>query len=380
MRKSLAIAVWGLFLLVSPQAGARPGVAAPAEDPASAVSRCVRERAERAGFSGVVSIVHRGRPAELLVFGLTAGEGSPAIAGQTRFNLASAGKMFTAVAVAQLIDSGKVRLADPIGKFVGGLEPETAAVTVRQLLTHGSGLGNFFAPQNRAAMIRARTATDLLPIIASDKPAFPPGSRFSYSNSGFALLGVMIERVSGQSYGDYLRDHIFAPAGMRESGLDPEPLATLAVAMTTASPGQGPGAGPLHPAPGAAQRFASPAGGLFSTAADIQKFLKAFGQNRLASPALTAAMTSVQVEAAPATAAGPARSYGYGFGVGAFEGQRWFGHNGGTLGANVEVAAFPDDGWSIVILSNRDPPAATELFRYVRGLIVSPRPGDCRGA
>lgn len=386
MWKNFAAALCGLCLLIPPQAGA----AANPGDPA-AVVRCVRERAESGRFSGIVSIARRGRPAALLAFGLAAGEESPAIAGHMRFNLASASKMFTAVAVAQLIDSGKIRLDDPIGRFVEGLAPENAAVTIRQLLTHSSGLGNFFAPQNFAAMMRARTAGDLLPLVASDKPAFPPGSRFAYSNSGFALLGIMIERVSGQSYGDYLRDHVFAPAGMRESGLDPKPLATLAVGMTAAVPGQGarPGAvrtgpaappkpGPLHPAPGATEGFGSPAGGLFGTAADIQRFLNALAEYRLASPAMTEAMTSPQVESAPPTAAAPAPSYGYGFGVGAFEGHRWFGHNGGTLGANVEVAAFPDDGWSIVILSNRDPPAATDLFRYARDLIMSPRPGRCR--
>lgn len=390
MKKSLAIAILGLCQLLSPQAGARPGVAAPAEDAAAAIARCVRERAEKSGFSGVVSIARRGRPAVLMTLGRMAGEGSPAIVENTRFNLASASKMFTAVAVAQLVDAGKVRLDDPIGRFVEGLQPEAAAVTVRQLLTHSSGLGNFFAPQNREAMMRARTATDLLPLIASDKPAFPPGSRVSYSNSGFALLGIMIERVSGRSYGDYLRGRIFEPAGMRESGVDPEPLATLAVGMTAARPGQeprpggapseprvSPRAGELHPAPGATQRFGTPAGGLFGTAADMQKFLKALSEHRLASPAMTAAMTSQQVEVAPATEAGPARHHGLGFGVGSFEGRRWFGHNGGNLGANVEVAAFPDEGWAIVILSNRDPPAATDLFHYARGLTASPRRRDC---
>jgi CubicO group peptidase (beta-lactamase class C family) len=389
MRRGRAIVILGLCLLLPPQAGARPGVAA--APPETAVMRCVRERAESAGFSGIVSIAHRGRPAEILTAGRIAGEGSRAIAPETRFNLASASKMFTAVAVAQLVDSGRVRLDDPIGRFVEGLQPEAAAVTVRQLLTHSSGLGNFFTPHNFEAVMRARTATDLLPLIASDKPAFPPGSRVSYSNSGFVLLGVMIERVSGKSYGDYLEDRIFRPAGMRSTGLDPRPLATLAVGMTGRAPGQGPGRdgaagttagvppGPvvLRPAPGATQGFGSPAGGLFSTAADMHRFLKALSEGRLASPAMTAAMTSPQVQVAPATATGPARSYGFGFGAGAFEGRRWFGHNGGNLGANVEIAAFPDDGRSIVVLSNRDPPAATELFRYARGLIAKPGPGGC---
>jgi CubicO group peptidase (beta-lactamase class C family) len=382
MRKILGTALCGLCLLPPSQAGMGVGAAPPARDAAAAIARCVRSKADSANFSGIVSIAYRGRPAAQTVRGGIAGAGSAPITGRTRFNLASASKMFSAVAVAQLVDAGKVGLDERIGRFVEGLTPEAATVTIRQLLTHSSGLGNFFAPQNRAAILRARTASDLLPLIAADKPAFAPGSRFAYSNSGFALLGVLIERVSGQSYGDYLHDHIFAPAGMRETGVDPRPLATLAVGMTAARPGQAPAsggraAGPLHPAPGAAAGFGSPAGGVFSTASDMQKFLKALARNRLASAAMTAALTTAQAQAAPATATEPARLYGFGFGVGAFEGQSWYGHNGGTLGANAEVAAFPDRGWSLVVLANRDPPAATDLFRYARALIMSPRPARC---
>ncbi|HEX8572449.1 MAG TPA: serine hydrolase domain-containing protein [Allosphingosinicella sp.] len=380
MGKGFVAALSALCLMLAAQAEAKPGPARTGRDPAAAVARCVRERADAEGFSGIVSILRRGRPAAVVARGVAAGEGSRPIGSGTRFNLASASKMFTAVAVAQLVDSGKVRLDDPIGRFVEGLEPATAAVTVRQLLTHSSGLGSFFAPQNRAAMMRARTASDLLPLIADETPAFAPGSRFSYSNSGFALLGVMIERVSGRSYGDYLKAHVFAPAGMSSTGVDPAPLATLAIGMTSVSPGQGPaGAATRRPAPGAGARFGTPAGGLFGTAADIQKFLKALGSNRLASRAMTQALTTAQVQVAPPTATEGGRHYGFGFGAGTFEKLRWFGHNGGNPGANVEVAAFPDEGWSLVVLSNRDPPAATDLFRYVRALIASPEPGRCSG-
>jgi CubicO group peptidase (beta-lactamase class C family) len=322
----------------------------------------------------VVSLVHHGRPVVLLATGRRAGPGSPPIAAGSRFNLGSASKMFTAVAVAQLIDTGKVALDDPVGKFVPGLTAEASAVTVRQLLTHTSGLGDFFAPQNMAAMMRARTASDLLPLVADQKPAFPPGTRFAYSNTGFALLGIVVERVSGQTYAEYLRTRVFAPAGMKDTGRDPEPLACLAVGMTAHQPGMSPGQpappGPLHPAPGATHGFGSPAGGLYSTAGDMQLFFTALAAHRLASPWITAGLTAPQFTVEPAGEGKPARSYGYGFGTGVFEGHRWFGHNGGSLGVNAEAAAFPDDGWTAVVLSNRDPPAATRLFRYARALIL----------
>ena len=183
--------------------------AAPEAPPAStdtALQRCLAAKAARESFSGVISVSHHGAPVVLVAKGVLAGPGSAAITEATRFNLASMGKMFTAVATAQLVDAGKIGWDDPIGKYVTGLTPEASAVTVRQLLTHSSGLGDFFRPQNMQAMLAAKTASDLLPLIAGDKPSFAPGSQFAYSNSGFALLGILVERVSGQTYGDYLRN------------------------------------------------------------------------------------------------------------------------------------------------------------------------------
>ncbi len=412
---------------------AGPAEASIAAPNAAALERCLGARAEQEAFSGVISVTHHGQPVVSLVKGVVAGPGSAPIGAATRFNLASMGKMFTAVAIGQLVDAGKVHWDDPVGKYVSGLTPEASIVTVRQLLTHSSGLGDFFKPQNMDAMLKARTASDILPLIAADKPSFAPGSKFSYSNSGFALLGVVIERVSGQSYGDYLREHIFAPAGMTDTGLSPQPVATLAVGMTSlrlqpvstaaqtrqvgsaGHPAQGgpdegnqhdglqlqpsPGAsatppqhlmliGPdgkpieantargnpteLQPAPGATESFGSPAGGAYSTAADMQHFADALLQDKLVGAATRNALTSQQIVAYPASDGKPERSYGMGFGVGTEDGKRWFGHNGGTAGANAEFAEFPEDQWTLEVLSNRDPPVASTLFRYLKDLLFKP--------
>ncbi len=397
---------------------------APATAASDALRRCLAHKAEQDDFSGVVAATERGRPIAFLARGKLAGEDSAAITARTRFNLGSASKMFTAVAVGQLIDAGTVRLDAPIGAYVKGLTPEASAVTVRQLLTHSSGLGDFFKPQNMAAMMKARTASDILPLIADDKPSFAPGSRFAYSNSGFALLGILVERVSGLSYGDYLARHVFAPAGMTDTGLDPKPLATLAVGMTARQPGMAPRGSPggpglvligpdgramtpgaagdapdasnrlmprnpgdqaiapdraapaekpaLHPAPGAVEGYGSPAGGMFSTALDLQRFAQALLGNRLTRAATTTALTTPQIVAAPATSFRPERRYGFGIGIGTEKGRRWFGHNGGTLGANTEFAVFPEDRLTLTVLSNRDPPMATDMFAYLRKLVLFP--------
>jgi CubicO group peptidase (beta-lactamase class C family) len=379
------------------------GWAAPAREPMAAdLSGCLAAEARKLDFSGVVSVVRSGR---LTTFaqGRLAGPASPPITAGAQFNLGSAGKMFTAVAVAQLIDAGKVKLDDPIGRYVEGLTPEASAVSVRQLLTHSSGLGNYFAPENLPTLIKARTLGDLLPLVAADRPAFTPGSRFAYSDTGFLLLGLLVERVSGLAYGDYLRGHVFQPAGMTASGLEPAAEPSRAVGMTTmvappeGSSGQGPErgpatgpgpgndrprliqqdsegpppAGPLRSAPEAALRGGS-AGGSFSTAPDMQKFFIALLRGKLTSVASLEMLVSPQIVASPAKGALAERDYGFGFGVGNFNGHRWFGHNGGAPGVNVEVTVFPDDQVAVVVLSNRDPPAATALFHDLRAMLFEP--------
>jgi CubicO group peptidase (beta-lactamase class C family) len=336
------------------------------EDLRRPLAECVQSEAEKLDFSGIVSIA---RPEGTISYarGVLDKSGSPKIGADTRFNLASAGKMFTAVAVAQLLDSGKVRLDEPIGDHVRGLTPEASKVTIRQLLNHSSGLGNFFSPDNLKAIKHARSVSELLPLVASETPSFTPGSQFQYSSTGFLILGLLVEKVTGLSYDRYLNQHVFAPAGMVASGLDPGLVPKQAVGMTT-SPRR---KGPLRPAPEAALR-GNPAGGAFSTASDMQRFFAALLAGWLTSPAMLKELTSPQMMAAPAKGDSPQVSYGFGFGVGVFHGHRWFGHNGGAPGANTETAAYPDDLSTIVVMSNRDPPTATLLFRKLRELLFDP--------
>ena len=127
---------------------------------------------------------------------------------------------------------------------------------------------------------------------------------------------------------------------MTSTGLNPKPLATLAVGMTAMGPDHD-RTPTLHPAPGATEGYGSPAGGLFSTTTDMKRFAEALAANRLTHPATTTAMTTFQIVAALATASRPERRYGLGFNVGLEQGHRWFGHGGGTPGANAEFAVFP---------------------------------------
>jgi CubicO group peptidase (beta-lactamase class C family) len=317
--------------------------AAPAPGAANAaIARCVAARAGGHDFSGVISI-RRQQGTTVYTDGHS---GEKPVLADTRFNLASVSKMFTAVAVAQLVEAKKVAFDDPIGRYVEGLTPAAAAVTVRQLLTHSSGLGNFFSPQNVAAITKARTVSELLPLVRGETPAFSPGARFQYSNSGFLLLGGVVERASGSSYDEYLAEHVFKPAGMSSTSLDPALSGSGEAAMR-----------------------GNPAGGAYGTAGDLQRFFAALLSHRLTSAGMLVQLTSRQIESPPPKPGMPPLAYGLGFGVGTFEGHRWFGHNGGSPGVNAEAIAFPDDRAVMIVLANRDPPVATQVFRELRPLL-----------
>jgi CubicO group peptidase (beta-lactamase class C family) len=364
---------------------------------ACGLERSVAAAAEQNDFTGSIVVSHRGHAVVTLYRGEISEIGSGPIDEKTRFNLASVSKIFTAVAIGQLIDRGKLRLDEPVGDVVKGLTDAARHVTIRQLLNHTSGLGDFFKPENMPAMLKARSASELLPLIREESPAFVPGSRFSYSNSGFLLLGIAIERVSGMTYGEYLRRNIFLPAGMTSTGLDPQPLATLALGMTYAEMGPaasaptsgnglvvvGPGGGEmsggeaqrprtLRVAPGAREGYGSPAGGMYSTPTDLNKFAAALENGKLLFRQTLDEFTFPQVQVSPATASGPARYYGFGFGFSDVSGTRWIGHNGGTPGANVEYWFDPSGEWTVAVLSNRDPPVATQMMRQIRLIMRGP--------
>ena len=273
------------------------------------------------------------------------------------------GKMFIAVAIGQLVDAGQLRFEDPISRHLPGLPPEIGAITVHQLLTHTSGLRDYFRPENRLSIDRARTATDLLPIAIADGLAFTPGSSTAYSNSGFVVLGAIVERVSGSGFADYLQRQVFAPAGMSETSFDRD---GRAVAMTRMSQGGGaPGAVPRQ-APNMGPSRGSPAGGATSTVRDLYRFAEALRANHLTRPATTARLWDAQMISPTQRDPAERASYGYGFNRVDVGGRRWVGHGGGTIGANAQMEIDPETGQLAVALSNYDPPGATEAVRSAR--------------
>jgi CubicO group peptidase (beta-lactamase class C family) len=272
----------------------------------------------------------------------------------TRFNIASVGKLFTTVAIAQLAERGLLTYKDAIDRYLGSdwVSPEDAAeIRIKHLLTHRSGLGDFLASEailNAAAP--PRSLDDYKPVIRAEEPLFEPGTRFRYSNSGFILLGAIVERVSERTFADYLQEHVFVPAGMVGLSDPPRDRGTLhAPAFAT-------GYTSHYSASGRAwsdntwlmaNTAASPAGGQFASAEDLWRFATALRSGALVSDSTWGSLS------APAPVGGGPRT-GFGFEIQNIGQERRVGHGGSHEGIGAVFDLYLQSGYTLVVLSNSD--------------------------
>ena len=283
----------------------------------------------------------------------------------TKFCLASMNKMFTAVAIAQLASQGKLAVSDPIAAHLPQYPLEVARrVTIHHLLTHTSGMGSYWNDRYLAVWADLRTVDDYLPLFRDDPLSFGPGERFQYSNAGFIVLGAIIERVSGQDYFTYVREHIYEPAKMQDTDAYEMDRSTpnLALGYTRLGSTGGREEGPrrnnllFHPVKG------GPAGGGYSTVEDLFRFGQAFSKHRLLSPESTALVLTGRVERPDR----PGITYAYGWQNVTVNGHRIVGHSGGAPGINALFDLYLDLGYTVVVLANYDPPIASHLAEGLR--------------
>lgn len=274
----------------------------------------------------------------------------------TRFNLGSMNKMFTAVAVMQLVESAKVALRDPLSKFADDswLPRDIASrITVEDLLTHTSGLGSFFDDGfDTSSRAQYRELDDYKPLVRKEKLAFPSGTKFQYSDTGFLMLGVVVEKVSGENYFDYVRRHIYAPAKMTATDCYAmnEPVENLATGYGWYSKG------PFHWRENTFDHVfrGGPAGGGFSTVGDLLRFSRTLQSGKLVSSASLKILWADH----------PPHNYGAGFEVVSTAAGESVGHSGFFEGISARLIMFRDRGYVVVVLSNIDDgaPALTDAI------------------
>jgi D-alanyl-D-alanine carboxypeptidase len=272
----------------------------------------------------------------------------------TRFRIGSMNKMFTAVAVLQLVEAGKLELDAPLGKYLTKYPNREVAekVTLHHLLTHTGGTGDIFGPDFATNITKLRSHDDYVALYGQRGLEFEPGSKWAYSNYGMLLLGVVIEKVSKQSYYDYVQDHIYKPAGMTESGSLPEDQAVPNRSIGYMKP---PGTAEWIVNTDTLPYRGTAAGGGYSTVRDLERFARALLGHELLSPESTKLVLSAKVE-----------GYAYGFmDARDAEGNGWVGHGGGAPGMNGDLRIYPKSGYVVAVLSNLDPPSAQRISGYI---------------
>lgn len=261
------------------------------------------------------------------------------------FRIGSITKQFTAAAIMRLVEKGKLKLDDVVGKVLPDAPLHGKKITIAQLLTHTSGLKNYTELPDWAKSMGAPLPPARLYELLKDQPLdFEPGQKWHYSNTNYYLLGLIIEKVSGHKYRDFLRDEVTARAGLAHTiYCDDEPVIP---GRAHGYSGDGPRMKNAKPIDMSAP-FA--AGGLCSTVDDLVKWAQALASGKVVSAASYAKMTT---PVKPGDGSDP--GYGFGLGVQPMHGHRVVQHNGGINGFGSDLISFPDDGVVIAVLANSD--------------------------
>jgi CubicO group peptidase (beta-lactamase class C family) len=321
-----------------------------AQSPAPRMEEIVQSYVDAKDFIGSVLVV---KDQSILLnrgYGYADAEWKIPNAPTTKFRLGSATKQFTAAAIMLLVERGRLNLDEPIKSYMPDAPATWDKVTIRLLLTHQAGIPNFTGFPDYAQTKWKDTTPEALVARFRDKPLdFVPGSRFSYSNSGYALLGYLLERVSGQAYSTFLKSNIFEPLGMSDTGMDDNALILPQRASGYVRRGE-----QLRNADYLSMTAPYAAGALYSTTVDLLKWERGLFGGKILSPASLNLMTK------PVTA-------GYGFGLFALTryGNRVFYHSGDIDGFNTMLAYYPDEKLTGVVLGNMNSGAPEEIAEYL---------------
>ncbi len=299
----------------------------------AAVSAFLDGQAKADEFSGVVLVANDGRVIFHEAYGMADRDKQVPNREDTKFNLGSINKNFTRAAIMQLSRQGKLALDDPIKKFLPDYPNAQAAekVTVRQLLNMTSGIGDFFGDRYDAApKEKIRALRDYLPFFADLPLEFEPGTSNKYSNGGYIVLGLIIEKVSGVDYYSYVRENIFKPCGMADTDSFPRDANTPNLARGYTREGQAAGSARVLNF-GTLPGRGSSAGGGYSTAADMLKYILALRDNKIYLP-----------------------DAGNGLNIA-----------GGAPGINSVLDWDPRSGYAVIVLTNFDPPTAGQAGRKI---------------
>lgn len=345
---ALALAAGTLPATAQVPASSSPSAAAPTGQALdAALEAYLRAATRNEQFSGTVLLARGGKPVFVRSYGMANYEHGVPNGADTVFRLASVTKQFTALAVMQLQERGKLKVDDPICRHLADCPAAWRPITIRQLLNHTSGIPNFSSlPEWDEVLSRRDYTPARLVALFRDLPLkSTPGEKYDYSNSGYHLLSLIIERASGMGWGDYVKQHILAPIGMTHSGDDN----TRALIPHRAAGYYSLGTTFIN-APIISRTVGYAAGGLYSTVGDLLLWDRALTPGRLVGRASLDAMFT------------PAKSnYGFGWRIGERFGRREMDHSGSDNGFSTYIIRFPADNLTAIVLSNSDRASAGKV-------------------
>lgn len=289
-------------------------------------------------FSGAVLIMKHNKVLLKHTYGLADEEWNVPNTSETKFRIGSITKQFTAACILQLAEVNKLSLNDKLSKFFPDY-PKGDSVTIHMLLDHTSGIANFTALPDFDKVGRLSWSKDSIIDFFKNKPYnFSPGTKFNYSNSGFFLLGCIIEKVSGQSYNDYLRQHILDKLGMTNTGVD-----RLDSILHFRAKGYSKNGSHYVNAEFISMEWPFSAGVLYSTLDDMYKWDRALYGSSVLSEASKKKMFTPNLS-----------HYGYGIIIDSFENHLRIWHNGGIPGFLSHFTRFPGEDMCIILFSNNE--------------------------
>ncbi|MBE7157956.1 MAG: serine hydrolase [Rhodospirillales bacterium] len=272
-----------------------------------------------------------------------------------KFRLGSLTKQFTATLILLLQQDGKLNVTDPVSKYLPDAPKAWEKITLVNLLSHTSGIPNFTNfPEFHAWSMNPHTPAEEIAFFRDRPLDFEPGSKFTYSNSNYEVLGAVVEKVSGEKYGDLLRQRIFAPLGMHATGLDADDLI-----LPKRARGYSPGAsGPVY-ARSESMTVPWAAGSLYSTTGDLLLWERGLFGGKVLTPASLKLMTT------------PVREdYGFGLVLHPVAGAPVITHGGGIEGFNTSLTYVPGKKITVVVLANLNGAAADQIGEYLTRVML----------
>jgi CubicO group peptidase (beta-lactamase class C family) len=382
---AVPVAAGGLLALnTMPKAGDKaPGNPVPADLlPGGALDRLIAQRAVADQYSGTYLLLRNGRPVLSRSYGMADKSRSLPNKPDTIFGLGSITKVFTGIAVSQLVQQGRIGYHETLGTYLNGFPAEIAGtVTVHQLLTHTSGMGDIYDPVNGPVIqswsSEAEVTAGLLQLIRKAPLSFPPGSSYSYSNAAYVTLQFIVAAVSGRTFYDFVRQHIFRPADMADTDFYNRDQCRSSRRIAHPYAPQDPRAGgPRVDHLERVEFLGNGAGGAYATAADLIALVTALTGNKLLDAQHTWLATSPKNPVPPKGPApvGKPRQFLFGcYGPSATltNGHWLLGHNGGSSnGISTDLAWYPGDGYRVIDLCNYESPVTRDIESLSRQLIT----------